>query len=138
MKNKLLIGAKEWVDFPDFEIQRIAAKVDTGAYTSALHCSMIKELAGKLHFVLVHTKEDKQLNKEFQTKDYTQKKIKSSNGTTQLRYVIKTAVIIHGRKYRAEFSLTDRSRMKNPVLLGRKLLKGRFVVDVSKKYTNEL
>lgn len=138
MKNKLLIGAKEWVDFPDFEIQRIAAKVDTGAYTSALHCSMIKELAGELHFVLVHTKEDKQLNKEFQTKDYTQKKIKSSNGTTQLRYVIKTAVIIHGRKYRAEFSLTDRSRMKNPVLLGRKLLKGRFVVDVSKKYTNEL
>jgi hypothetical protein len=136
MKNKLLIGANEWVDFPDFDIHRISAKIDTGAYTSSLHCSRIKEKDGELHFVLVHTKEDKQLNKEFLTTRYSQKRIRSSNGTSQLRYVIKTFVRIHGKKYKTEFSLTDRSRMKNPVLIGRKLLRDRFLVDVSLRYTD--
>jgi hypothetical protein len=136
MKNKLLIGANEWVDFPDFDIHRISAKIDTGAYTSSLHCSRIKEKNGELHFVLVHTKDDEQLNKEFLTTRYSQKRIRSSNGTSQLRYVIKTSVRIHGKKYKTEFSLTDRSRMKNPVLIGRKLLRDRFLVDVSLKYTD--
>jgi hypothetical protein len=51
----------------------------------------------------------------------------------QERYIIKSKIILFGKAYKAEFSLSDRSHMKNPILLGRKLLNGKFVVDVSEE-----
>lgn len=137
MRNKLTIGRLEKVDFPEFSIHGILAKIDTGAYTSSLHCINIREKENQLFFELVHRKGDQQLSTFFQTGDYYQKKIRSSNGKTQLRYIIKTPIVILGKKYKTEFSLTDRSRMKYPVLLGRKVLKDRFLVDVSQKYISE-
>lgn len=132
MKNKIIIGRKDKVDLPDFEIFDINAKVDTGAYTSSIHCIEIKLIDGILHFQIPGFM-DHHVLKDFQTNMFTKKKVKSSNGESETRYTIKTHILLFGHLYNEEFTLTDRSKMKNPILLGRKVLKNRFIVDVSQK-----
>lgn len=133
MKTKKVIGRTDKVNLPDLGISNAKAKVDTGAYTSSIHCKRIKVQEGILSFHLPTEVEGKSVVKKFQTKDFSQKSIRSSNGESQKRYVIKTRIVLFNKAYLAEFSLSDRSQMKNPILLGRKLLKDRFLVDVSKK-----
>jgi hypothetical protein len=57
--------------------------------------------------------------------------VKSSNGSTEERIFIKTVIELAGRRYKAELSLTDRASMKFPMLIGRKFLEKRFLVDVA-------
>jgi hypothetical protein len=128
---KRIIGRKELVSFPDFGLQSVKAKIDTGAYTSSLHCTSIKEKKGLLEFTLSHESGEKAKSYHFSTSQFRRKKIKSSNGVVQERYLIKTKITLLGKTYISEFSLANRSKMKYPVLLGRKLLTGRFLVDVS-------
>lgn len=136
-KKKILIGRSEIIDLPEFALHEVEAKIDTGAYTSAIHCSKIKvkKEAGK-QFVTFHIPGSKihGLGKTvFKTDDFILKNIKSSSGHMEERFVITTHVLLFNKLYRTEFSLTDRSSMKFPILLGRKLLIKRFVVDVSTK-----
>jgi hypothetical protein len=63
---------------------------------------------------------------------FREKKVKNSFGQAEVRYLIETKLQLAGETFRAEFTLTDRSSMKNSILLGRKILRGRFLVDVSK------
>jgi len=66
-------------------------------------------------------------------KNYTTAKVKSSNGLVQQRYKVKTKIILFGKKYSISLTLTDRNDMKFPILIGRKFLMKKFVVDVSLK-----
>jgi hypothetical protein len=66
-----------------------------------------------------------------QTTDYAQKKVKNSFGQAEVRYKVKTKVIMFDEEFEAEFTLTDRSKMRNAILLGRKMIQGKFLVDVS-------
>jgi hypothetical protein len=133
--EKCLIGRRDMVDLPGFGLQDIEAKVDTGAYTSAIHCSHIKliERRGvkKISFHILGSLQEGLGERVFVTKNFKEKKIKSSFGQIEERFVIKTKIKLFGRVIRAEFSLSDRTEMKYPILLGRKLLKNRFIVDVS-------
>ncbi len=66
---------------------------------------------------------------------WKEKFVRSSNGRQQSRCFIKTKIrFANGGQYLIKVSLTDRSKMKFPVLLGRRLLAGRFLVDVSKRF----
>lgn len=65
---------------------------------------------------------------------YKIKQVKSSNGTIEERIFIKTKLEIYGKTYETEISLTDRASMTYPMLIGRKLLKNRFIVDSSRVY----
>lgn len=136
-KKVNLIGRQDIIDLPSFGLENIEAKVDTGAYTSAINCSRVKvnTVNGlrELTFYLSGSKIHEKKARRFKTSDFRRKKIKSSNGQMEERYVIKTVAIIYGKKLKMEFSLSDRSKMKFPILLGRKMLTGRFIVDVSKK-----
>jgi hypothetical protein len=49
------------------------------------------------------------------------------------RLSIVTEIIIFKRKYPIELTLTERADMKHPVLLGRKFLSKRFLIDTSRK-----
>ncbi|HBN02666.1 MAG TPA: clan AA aspartic protease, partial [Bacteroidetes bacterium] len=60
------------------------------------------------------------------------KKVRSSNGIVTNRYQIKMDVEINGHSFRTTFNLSNRSKMRFPTLLGRKLLGNRFIVDVTK------
>jgi hypothetical protein len=65
---------------------------------------------------------------------FDNREVKSSNGETELRFFIQTRIEFFDSLYTIEFSLTDRSAMKYPLLIGRKFLKkGPFVVDVTRK-----
>lgn len=129
MKDKKIIGRLDKVDLPEFGVEDIHAKIDTGAYRSSLHCKKVR-LEGDLLKFEVKTEKG---YREFESHSWIKKAIKSSNGTTEDRFVIKTKMIIFGKKYLTSFSLTDRSEMENPMLIGTKMLKDRFLVDVSQK-----
>lgn len=135
MKPKQIIGMTDLIDFPDLNLIDVQAKIDTGAYTSSLHCKDVRlvksGLRSKLSFRLI----DKtgKGSQRFYTDTFSQRMIRNSFGAAELRYVIQTRVILFGRTIRAEFTLSDRERLKNPVLLGRKLLRNRFIVDVAQK-----
>ncbi len=65
---------------------------------------------------------------------YKIKQVKSSNGTVQIRPSIKVSVNFFGKKYKSVISLTNRADMKFPMLIGRRFLKDKFLVDVSQEY----
>ncbi|MBF9236930.1 ATP-dependent zinc protease [Hymenobacter sp. BT683] len=136
---KRLLGRRELVDFPAFELGGIEAKVDTGAYTSALHCSNIhiETDAQQRPQLVVHLLDPGHEGTDGRLLTFSEfalRDIRSSNGEVQERYVIRAVVQLYGQDFETDFSLSDRSDMKYPVLLGRSLLRqGRFVVDVSKR-----
>lgn len=145
MKDKLIIGRADIVDLPELSLFNLSAKVDTGAYTCAIHCSKIKEVdeGGEKYitFRIPSSGEKGSRSGVYKLNTYKQKNIKSSSGHIEKRYVIKTKIRLFNKTYLTEFSLADRSKMKFPVLLGRKLLRKKFIVDVSKKdlsYKNKL
>ena len=132
---KDVIGRKDLIDFPQLGLENIEAKIDTGAYTSAIHCSQIKLIRKKgirkISFHILGTHQVGVGHRVFTTADFKEKKIRSSFGHVEKRFVIKTKIKLFNRVIRAEFSLSDRTEMRFPVLLGRKLLKNKFIVDVS-------
>ena len=130
-KEKLTIGRRELIDFPELELYDITAKIDTGAYTTALHCHDIREINGVLHFKLLDPTHPGYKGKDHQFANYFQKEIKNSFGEVERRYMIKTIIKIGRKRIKSLISLTDRGTMRYPVLIGRKLLKNRFIVDVS-------
>ncbi len=128
--KKRIIGRQEHIDLLDFNLENLTCKIDTGAYTGALHVDFIQEIEDeKVKFIA--------FGKSYTFPIYKQKLVKSSNGKKELRYFIKTNVIFMGKKYKISLSLTSRNLMKNPILIGRKFLNKRFLVDVSKKYTKD-
>ena len=136
---KRLLGRRELVDFPDFALGGVEAKVDTGAYTSAIHCSDIRiehdaQQRPRLVVHLLDPGHEGADGRPLAFAEFALRDIRSSNGEVQERYVIKAVIQLYGENFQAEFSLSDRSDMKYPVLLGRSLLRqGRFVVDVAKR-----
>ena len=135
MKKKQVIGWKDLIDLPEFGLMNVRAKIDSGANRSAIHCSNIelieKDGIEELHF---HIPLDSSHGvNTFTTKSYFKKKIRSSSGHVEERFIVKTSIIIFGKKIKTTFSLTDRTEMKFPVLLGRKLLNARFLIDVSQE-----
>jgi hypothetical protein len=131
IKEKLRIGRRETIDFPELGLYGIIAKVDTGAYTTALHCHDIREEKGVLYFKLLDPTHPYYNEQEQKFSDYFQKEIKNSFGEVEKRFMIKTTVKIGSKRIKSVISLTDRGTMRYPVLIGRKLLKNRFIVDVS-------
>lgn len=133
----ITIGRSDIISLPELEIKSIEAKIDTGAYGSALHCHHIEimtiEDQSVLAFKMLDPSHPEYDARIFHSHDFSFKKVKSSIGETELRYTIKTQVDIFDQSYPVEFSLTDRKAMKFPVLLGRKFLKNRFIVDVRLK-----
>ena len=141
--NKLkLIGRREYIDFPELNIFRIEAKIDTGAYTSALHCKdiNIKQINGKnvLCFKLLDETHPEYNQQEHCFEEFIQKNIKSSSGEKELRYVIKTLIVIGSKRIRTTVSLADRANMRYPVLIGRKMIKNKFIIDVAKVHTGSV
>lgn len=125
---KRIIGAKAMISLPQLRLEGIMAKVDTGAWTSSLSCSSITvDPSGRwVEFVPLRGE------KSFKMPLVRTADVKSSNAAVEKRPFVKLQVLIGGTPYETEFSLTDRSGMKHHVLLGRQLLRNRFVVDVAR------
>lgn len=131
-RGKTTIGRNEPVALPALGIQMLEAKVDTGAYGTSIHCDRIALVDdGKnVRFRVLDPDHPEYKKSQFTFPVHREKWVKSSNGQKELRVTIKTDLFLAGRKIPVEIALTDRSAMRSPMLLGRTLLKGRFVVDV--------
>lgn len=136
ISGKQIIGRREKVDFPELDLSGIGAKVDTGANTSSIHChdvQLVKRGGKKMvHFRLLDPSHPAYNHKEFTLPLAATRSIKSSFGDRETRHIIKTKIRLFNQDYDVELSLTDRSKMEYPVLLGRKLLKTNFIVDVDR------
>ena len=132
MKNKNLevIGTNTLVDIG--EHHRVPAKIDTGADTSAIWASSIELTSkGVLRFALFDKKSPYYTGKLLERKEFKQVSVRSSNGHSETRFRVCIPIKINGRNIRATFTLADRSHNIFPVLIGRRTLKHKFLVDVS-------
>ena len=141
MKKKELkvIGWREWISLPDLGVDEIKVKVDSGAKTSSLHA----------YDMQIYHRKDKQFVKfkvhphQRNSKDEIScscpvadfRKVKSSNGQTELRPVILTQVELMGERWVAELTLTNRDEMGFRMLLGRESIRKRFLIDTAKSFT---
>ncbi|MFK7832887.1 MAG: ATP-dependent zinc protease [Winogradskyella sp.] len=127
---KKILGRVDKVDFPELKLNTIDVKIDTGAYTSAIHCSKIREADGKLYCIFESKGHPNFKSEEVVFDTYTYTDVKSSNGHKENRYKIKTTVLFFGKKYKINLTLSTRDDMRFPVLIGRQFLKNKFLVDV--------
>ncbi len=134
MKELKIIGRLEHVDFPELGINGFNAKIDTGAYTSSLHCSEILVEKDKVKFIVLDDEHPSFGGKWFCLPIEKYTVVKSSNGYKEERVVVKTTILLLGEEFDVFLTLTNRKDMKYPVLLGRKFLKDKYIVNVSLKH----
>lgn len=134
MATKKIVSAFEPVTFPEFgDLTEYRAKIDTGAYTGAFHCTEIQEIGSGDEKVL-HFKPFDNPEVEVTASNFMIRYVKSSNGERQRRYFIETRIVLQGQEYPITLSLADRSEMKSPVLIGRSFLAANgFLVDASRR-----
>jgi hypothetical protein len=131
-KSKMIIGRSSKVRFPDLGFSGVPARVDTGATASAIWAESAVEKESGLSVVFFGKKSPFYTGEEHHFKTFGQTEVRSSNGQAQVRYTIRVLIVIAGRKVWTTFSLADRSAQLYPVLIGRNLLRGKFIVDVAR------
>lgn len=130
-----IIGVAEYVDFPDWGVKSLRARVDTGARTSALHVENVRLLAGsRVRFDVRLRRDDPSVRVTVETKVSRRAPVRSSTGQTEARLFVKAHVRLGGREQQIEVGLVDRRHMLYRMLLGRSALERRFLVDVSRRY----
>lgn len=134
-ERKKLIGRAERVDFPELELYKVPARVDTGAKTSALWATNIIVQDGILTATLFGKDSEFYSGQPVTFETFETTVVSTSSGEIQERYKIRLLVKIKGKKIRAWFTLADRSTQVYPVLIGRNVLLGKFVVDVKHGHT---
>ena len=134
------IGWREWVALPGLELPAIKAKIDTGARTSALHAFLIEPYqqngVDMLRF-LIHPIQHKQdFQVECRCPIFDQREVTDSGGHTEMRYVIQSEVVIGADSWPIELTLTNRDTMSFRMLLGRRAMENRYIVDPAASYLN--
>ena len=127
--KKITIGRIDIADFPLLGLQNIDIKIDTGAYTSSIHCKNIAERNNQLICEFLDPTHPNHNGETFVFEEFDTAAVKSSNGIVSLRYSIKSKIILFGKTYPITLTLNDRVDMKFPILIGRKFLTKKFLVD---------
>lgn len=124
-KEKKIIGRAEIVRFPDLDERKVHARIDSGAKTSAIWGKARLENG----VLLVDFFDLSDQTHKFTS--YGETVVASSSGHAVKRFTIKLWVVLKGRKIHATFTIADRSSQVYPVLIGRNVLRGKFIVDVT-------
>ncbi len=137
----MTIGAFEVASLPDLKVYDVLAKVDTGAYSGALHCTdiriMRRGITRKRILTFVPLGDPKLAT---ETDKFIKTYIRSATGHRVKRYLIDTVIELHGKRYFLRIGLADRSDMKRSLLLGRRFLReNNLIVDVriNQEYDDE-
>lgn len=139
--HKVVIGRAELLHFLDFEIADIPAKTDSGAYRSAIHAANVQLIENdtKLKFdILGGHPVCGSLTQTIIADKFKKVGVANSFGHREDRYEVWLRVKLGPRVFKASFTLADRSKKIYPILLGRKLLNGRFVIDTDKTSVNRI
>lgn len=126
-----IIGSTEYVNVAS--IEKVPAKIDTGADSSSIWASNINmKQDGTLTFSLFNEKSPFYTGEILETTNYMVRAVRSSHGDEQIRYRVELPLTIGDQSFTTTFTLANRSRNNFPILIGRRTLDGRFLVDVSK------
>ncbi len=132
------IGWREWVTLPRLCETQIKAKVDTGAKTSSLHAhdlTLIESDAMTMAQFELHPFADSEDGATTVTAPVVDfRTVRSSNGESQRRPVIRTEILLGGHRLDIDVTLTSRKSMGHRMLLGRRMLEDRFVVDPGRSF----
>ncbi|GAA5213499.1 ATP-dependent zinc protease [Corallincola platygyrae] len=135
MKQKLIIGNLEVCDLPELGIKDLQVRIDTGAKTSSLHVDNIVRLKvdGKPHveFDLHPDLYDLSEVVRCRVPVSDTRRIKSSNGDTEQRSVIRTRFKLGDHEWPIEITLSNRKEMTYLMLLGREAMADKVLVDPS-------
>lgn len=138
--DKLRLGWREWVALPELNLPAIKAKVDTGARTSALHAFLIepytRDGTDMLRFKIHPIQRNQDLAVECHCPIADYREVTDSGGHREMRYVIRSLIEIGGRQWPIELTLTNRDTMRFRMLLGRRAMEDRFIVDPGASYVN--
>ncbi|MGD9592970.1 MAG: ATP-dependent zinc protease, partial [Candidatus Berkiella sp.] len=138
MSRTLEIGWEEWISLPELNLPAIRAKVDTGAKTSTLHAFMVEKIVEnnetKVHFGIHPIPGRPEIEIFCKALLVDEREIISSNGTSELRYVIRTSAQFGNKKWPIEITLTDRETMAYRMLIGRSAMQNRLLVVPEKSF----
>lgn len=133
MKDKIIIGRKDKADLPILHLHNVAVKIDSGAYSCSIHCESVEEIEvnGKilLQVIFLDKEHPKYTGEKVRFANFRKKKVRSSTGYQQERYFVELGIVLFDNQIITDFSLTKRNGLRNPILLGRKLLSNNFVID---------
>lgn len=128
--HKLIVGRSERLNFVDAGAHGVPAKVDTGAYRSAIHAENVREVDGMLHFTLFGDHPVcKSMATDISTDEFSKVWIANSFGHREERYEVRMRVRLGPKVFKAKFTLANRAKKIYPILLGRTMLNGRFLID---------
>jgi hypothetical protein len=133
-KEKIFLGRVEWITFrdPEFSLQ---ARVDTGAKTCSIHAENIKEMTiNGEPFVQFETVDDKENRHTLVRRIVATTKVKNTSGKVSSRHVIRMTVQLGNNSHDVNVNLNDRDKMTYNFLIGRNLLLGNYLVDVSESH----
>ena len=138
LQDRTILGWREWLILPELGIERIKAKIDTGARTSAVHAFYLEPYRQEgeewVRFGVHPEQNNRDLVVECRARVKDRRIVSDSGGHQEERYVIETALAVGNYRWRAEITLTDRDTMKFRLLRGRTALRGRFLVDPDASY----
>ena len=133
MTNKVIVGSEEWCKLPQLNIPGIKVRVDSGAKTSAIHAVNINPFTKNgvpwISFEVHPLQNNGKTTIRCEAPVLDKRKIKSSSGSTEMRFVIKTLLSIGEETWEVEVTLTNRDSMGYRMLLGRQAMSGRILVD---------
>jgi hypothetical protein len=136
--SRLVIGWREWLALPEWDVTRMKAKIDTGARTSSLHAAGIRYYSEKgvemVRFKVYPLQRSLRNSGEVHTEVIDRRMVRSSSGVAELRPVIRTYVELMGVCWPVEVTLARRRLMGFRMLLGREAMWDRFIVDPSESF----
>jgi len=129
---RIIVGCIEPVTLSKLGVFDVLAKVDTGAYSGALHCTDIRIVRHGLHlkrYLQFKPLGDSSLKMETDT--FKKVSVRSATGHKVRRFIVDTTITIQGKEYPISIGLSDRWDMKKAILLGRRFLReNNMLVDV--------
>ena len=138
LPNKFVAGSQEWCALPQLDVAAVKARVDSGAKTSAIHAFNIEPFTRNsdqwVRFDIHPLQKSRRATIRCEAPIVGRRVIRSSNGATEKRFVIRTPMTLNGHTWDIELTLANRDAMGFRMLLGREAMSGRILVDTEEQF----